>query len=66
MRARACGSGTTRRSISAPNIESDQEEVYFDDEETDIGKTLHAKDGKVENSTLNNPYAYYQILVGIF
>ena len=25
---------------------NDNDEVYFDDEEPDIGKTLHAKDGK--------------------
>ena len=30
-------------------ITGDLDEVYFDDEDSDVGKTLHAKDGKVED-----------------
>ena len=31
---------------AAASDDNDNDEVYFDDEEPDIGKTLHAKDGK--------------------
>ena len=36
--------GTSRRSKSFSEVE---EQVFFDDEEPDIGKTLQVKDGKV-------------------
>ena len=32
---------------TAARDDHDNDEVYFDDEEPDIGKTLHAKDGKL-------------------
>ena len=32
---------------AAASDDNDNDEVYFDDEEPDIGKTLHAKDGKL-------------------
>ena len=32
---------------AAASDDHDNDEVYFDDEEPDIGKTLHAKDGKL-------------------
>ena len=45
---RPAGGRTLRRSMSTPNLEEgDREDVFFDDEEEDVGKTLHAKDGKV-------------------
>ena len=40
----AAGVGNLRRSLSTPNINS-EEEIFFD--EPDIGKTLHAKVEKV-------------------
>ena len=47
-RSKSRGARSLRRSVSAPNLEADaQEEVFHDDEEPNIGKTLHAKDGKV-------------------
>ena len=37
-----------RHSRSVPNQEANvEEDRYLDDEEPDIGKTLHTKDGKV-------------------
>lgn len=41
-----------RRSRSSPNMADGhfEEEVFHDDEEPDIGKTLHSKDGKVSFS----------------
>ena len=33
--------------VAAASDDHDNDEVYFDDEEPDIGKTLHAKDGKL-------------------
>ena len=42
------GEGHVRRSVSTPNLdEGEREDVFFDDEDEDVGKTLHAKDGKV-------------------
>ena len=32
---------------AAASDDHDNDEVYFDDEEPDIGKTLHSKDGKL-------------------
>ena len=45
-----------RRSRSSPNLQDGhfEEEVFHDDEEPDIGKTLHAKDGKVSLSFKNH------------
>ena len=43
------GGRTLRRSVSTPNLdEGEREDVFFDDEDEDVGKTLHAKDGKVK------------------
>ena len=38
-----------RRSRSSPNMQDGhfEEDVFYDDEEPDIGKTLNTKDGKV-------------------
>jgi hypothetical protein len=41
------GGRTLRRSMFTPNLdEGDREDVFFDDEEEDVYKALHAKDGK--------------------
>ena len=43
------GGRKLRRSVSTPNLdEAEREDVFFDDEDEDVGKTLHAKDGKVK------------------
>ena len=41
------GGGVQGQAATASENHETNDEVYFDDEEPDIGKTLHAKDGKL-------------------
>ena len=46
-RAKSKDSGVQGQTAADSDNHDTNDEVYFDDEEPDIGKTLHAKDGKL-------------------
>lgn len=55
-KSRGGGRRNLRRSLSAPSLQrevNDEDVFFYDDDEPDIGKTLHAKDGKVNILNVN-------------
>ena len=62
--ARSAKAKAGRRSKSVPG-EVDQEDVFHDEEEEDIGKTLHSKDGRLGFVTNKGFIAATNFLVDI-